>query len=195
MTDDRVRIVETQTLHRKFLHLSKVTAQYVNLAGHIQTIEREIHDHGNAATIFLYDPARKVTVLVRQLRLAAFLNGDDGWLIETPAGLLDGDEPEAAITREVMEETGYRVENIRHLFDAYMSPGSVTEKVSFFAAEIDLALKHGNGGGVVSEGEDIEVLEIELEDALAMVAGGEIIDGKTIMLLQWAELNYLKTRP
>lgn len=188
--DERIEILDQVTLHRKFVHLQKVTLRHATLSGGTQIVEREIHDHGNAATIFLYDPSRKMTVLVRQLRVPAFLNGDDGWLIEAPAGLLDGEGAQDAICREAMEETGYRVEGARHLFDAYMSPGTLTEKVSFFAAEIDLGVKAGNGGGLEGEGEDIEILEMPLATALAMMADGRIIDAKTIMLLQWAAGHY-----
>lgn len=186
----RVRIIERVTLHKNFLHLQKVTAEHVTVSGGRQVIEREVHDHGNAAAILLYDPKRRVTVMVRQLRLPVHLNGDDGWLIEAPAGMLDGEHPDVAICREAMEETGFRVEKPRHLFDAYASPGSLTEKVSFYAAEIDLSVRAGEGGGHEHEQEDIEVLEIPIDAALEMVTDGRICDAKTIILLQWAARHY-----
>ena len=188
--DPRIRILDRQTLSKRFVNLEKVTIEHATRSGGRIVVEREVHDHGNAAAILLYDPARKSVVLVRQVRVPAFLNGDESWMIEAPAGLLDGDDPAAAIIRESMEETGYRVENAEYLFDAYMSPGTLTERVSFFAAEIDLGKKIGRGGGLVDEGEDIEVLELTLETAFGMIATGEIRDGKTIMLLQWATMRY-----
>jgi nudix-type nucleoside diphosphatase (YffH/AdpP family) len=186
----KIRIIDTETISKRFVHLQKVTIDHVRLDGGRQTVVREIHDHGNAATILLYDPATTSVVMVRQLRVPVFLNGGEGWLIETPAGLLDGDDPATAIAREAMEETGYLVENPRYLFDAYMSPGTLTERVSFFAAEIDASKRVGAGGGLEDEGEDIEILELPLSEALAMIGRGEICDGKTIMLLQWAQMNY-----
>lgn len=188
--DNRIRLLDRQTLSKRFVSLEKVTIEHETRAGGRITVEREIHDHGNAATILLYDPTRKSVVMVRQVRVPVFLNGGDGWLIETPAGLLDGEHPAEAIAREAMEETGYLVENAEYLFDAYMSPGAVTERVSFFAAEIDLARKAGEGGGLAEEGEDIEVLELPLSQAFDMIGAGEICDAKTIMLLQWARMRY-----
>lgn len=188
--DDRVRILKRETLSKRFVNLEKVTIEHATRSGDRITVEREIHDHGNAAAILLYDVGRKSVLLVRQLRVPVYLNGGEGWMIEIPAGLLDGDHPAEAIAREAMEETGYLVENAEYLFDAYMSPGTLTERVSFFAAEIDLSKKAGEGGGLATEGEDIEVLDLTLDAAFAMVATGEICDGKTIMMLQWAKMRY-----
>ena len=185
-----VKILKSETLYKRFVHLQRLTVQHDTLAGGSQTVEREIHDHGNAATILLYDPGRKSVILVRQLRVPPILNHDDGFLIEAPAGLLEGDDPTSAIIREAMEETGYRIDRAEYLFDAYMSPGTLTERVSFFAAEIDVTMKAGAGGGLEEEGEDIEILEIPLKDAFAMIGSGKISDGKTIMLLQWAVMKY-----
>jgi nudix-type nucleoside diphosphatase (YffH/AdpP family) len=189
-SDPRITLLDRQTLSKRFVNLEKVTIEHATRSGGRITVEREIHDHGNAAAILLYDPARKSVVLVRQLRVPVYLNGGEGWMIEIPAGLLDGDHPAEAIAREAMEETGYLVENAEFIFDAYMSPGTLTERVSFFAAEIDLAKKVGEGGGLESEGEDIEVLELTLDAAFAMITTGEICDGKTIMMLQWAKMRY-----
>jgi len=188
--DSRITVLDRQTLSKRFVNLEKVTIEHATRSGDRIIVEREIHDHGNAAAILLYDPDRGSVVLVRQLRVPVHLNGGEGWMIEIPAGLLDGDHPAEAIAREAMEETGYLVENAEHLFDAYMSPGTLTERVSFFAAEIDLAKRAGEGGGIASEGEDIEVLDLALDTALAMIATGEICDGKTIMMLQWAKMRY-----
>ena len=190
-TEAKIRILGREKIYDRFVKLEKLTVEHETLTGGRQTIVRDIHDHGNAATILLYDPTRKTVVLVRQLRVPVWLNGGEGWLIETPAGLNDEDHPAEAIAREAMEETGYLVEDSEHLFDAYTSPGCLTERVSFFAAEIDFSKKTGAGGGLSDEGEDIEVLEIPLADAFAMIGTGEICDAKTIMLLQWASMKYL----
>jgi nudix-type nucleoside diphosphatase (YffH/AdpP family) len=189
-TEPKVKILATETLSKRFVHLQKLTVEHETLSGGRQTVIREIHDHGNAATILLYDPRRKSVVLVRQLRVPPVLNGDEGFMIETPAGLLDKDDPLTAIIREAMEETGYRIDRADYLFDAYMSPGTLTERVGFFAAEIDATQKAGKGGGLEEEGEDIEILELPLNEAFDMIAAGRIMDGKTIMLLQWAVMKY-----
>jgi nudix-type nucleoside diphosphatase (YffH/AdpP family) len=189
-TEPKVKILSSETLSKRFVHLQKLTVEHETLSGGRQTVVREIHDHGNAATILLYDPARRSVILVRQLRVPPVLNGDDGFLIETPAGLLDKDDPLTAIIREAMEETGFRIERADYLFDAYMSPGTLTERVSFFAAEIDTTRKAGKGGGLEEEGEDIEILEMPLSEAFSMIGTGKICDGKTIMLLQWAMMKY-----
>ncbi|MBM7324281.1 NUDIX hydrolase, partial [Agrobacterium sp. S2] len=120
---------------------------------------------------------------------AAFVNGDPNFMIEVPAGLLDGDDAADAIRREAMEESGYAVEKVEYLFDMYASPGTLTEKVSLFVARIDLDVQAGSGGGLEDEGEDIEVLTYGLDEAFGMIASGEITDSKTIILLQWAMLN------
>jgi nudix-type nucleoside diphosphatase (YffH/AdpP family) len=189
-SDPRITVLDRETLSKRFVNLEKVTIEHATRSGGRITVEREIHDHGNAAAILLFDPRRKSVVLVRQLRVPVYLNGGEGWMIEIPAGLLDGDHPAEAIAREAMEETGYLVENAEYLFDAYMSPGTLTERVSFFAAEIDLSRKAGEGGGLASEGEDIEVLDLTLDAALSMIATGDICDGKTIMMLQWAKMRH-----
>jgi nudix-type nucleoside diphosphatase (YffH/AdpP family) len=189
-SDPRITVLDRQTLSKRFVKLEKVTVEHATRSGGRITVDREVHDHGNAAAILLYDPERRSVVLVRQLRVPVYLNGGEGWMIEIPAGLLDGDHPAEAIAREAMEETGYLVENAEFLFDAYMSPGTLTERVSFFAAQVDLSKKAGEGGGLASEGEDIEILELTLDSAFAMVASGEICDGKTIMMLQWAKMRY-----
>jgi len=156
------------------------------------TQQRETYDRGNGATILLVDPARDTVLLTRQFRFPAYVNGHpDGMLVETAAGLLDDDDPETAIRREASEELGVEVGALTHAFDAYMSPGSVTERVHFYAADYSPATRTSEGGGVADEGEEIEVLELPFAEALAMVDEGRIVDGKTIMLLQWAALRRL----
>lgn len=188
-SDSRVRIIERQTLWNGFINLEQITLEQQMSDGTTARLVREVHDHGRAATILLFDPERQVVVLVRQLRIPVFMQGEPAFLIETPAGLLDGEAPEVAICREAMEETGYHIESAMHLFDAYMSPGSITERTSFFLGRIDTSKKVAAGGGLSHEGEDIEVLEIAFDEAVAMIGTGEICDAKTIMLLQWAMLN------
>ena len=185
----KIDIVEKKLLSDNWYHLHRVTFDYTGSNGQTVRLDREVYDRGNGATILLYDQRRDVVVLVRQFRMPAYLNGHSGWMIETPAGLLDGDHPEEAIRREAIEETGYQVREVRFLFKCFMSPGAVTELVHFFVASIDIEDRVSAGGGLDEESEDIEVLEVKLSDALAMIETGEIHDGKTIMLLQWAALN------
>ncbi len=185
----KAEIVHDETLSNGWTRLSRYTVDYTGSNGSTDRIYREIYHRTPAATILLYDRARDTVVLVRQFRLPLQLHGEPAWILETPAGLLDGDDPEPAIRREAMEETGYRVHNVRYLFKAYSSPGSVTEVVHFFAAVIDTTDRVSSGGGLSEEHEDIEVVEIHLDQAMAMIGTGEIIDFKTIILLQWAMLN------
>ena len=186
----RVRIVDVETLSDDWYVLKKTFFDFQQRDGTWSRQNRETYDRGNGATILLYDPDAGTVLLTRQFRLPAYVNGHpDGMLIEAPAGLLDGDHPAEAIRREAEEETGVRVGEVTHLFEVFMSPGSVTERVTFFAAPYSHADKVSAGGGVPSDGEDIEVLELRLDKALQMIGDGEIVDGKTIMLLQWAHAN------
>jgi nudix-type nucleoside diphosphatase (YffH/AdpP family) len=155
---------------------------------------REVYDRGNGATILLYNVAQQTVILTRQFRIPTYVNGNEnGMLIETCAGLLDKDDPENCIRREAEEETGYRIANPVKVFEAYMSPGSVSELVHFFIAPYEKEMKVNDGGGVDHEEENIEVLELPFTQALAMVASGEIRDGKTIMLLQHLQIRGLMT--
>ncbi|MCX2524199.1 NUDIX domain-containing protein [Larsenimonas rhizosphaerae] len=188
-TDQRVRIIESRILADDWFVLKKTTFDYLRRDNTWQRQSRETYDRGNGATLLLFNTARQTVVLTRQFRFPAFVNGHDGMLIEAAAGLLDDASPETRIRAEVEEETGYRVTHIEKVFDAFMSPGSVTERLYFFIAEYDEGDRAGQGGGVASEGEDIDVLELPLEEALAMITRGEIMDGKTIMLLQHVALR------
>ena len=184
----RVRLVGTEVLSDDWYVLRKTTFDLQRRDGSWSRESREAYDRGNGATILLYDPERRTVLLTRQFRLPAYVNGHpDGMLLEAPAGLLDGDDAEAAIRREAEEETGVRVGAVERLFELYMSPGSVTERVAFFAAPYRPDARTGTGGGLASEGEDIEVVELDAGEALAMAHRGEIVDGKTVLLLQWAE--------
>ena len=186
---DNVRLVDAQVLSNNWYTLRKISVELRRRDGQWQRLSREAYDRGNGAALLLWDPRRSTVVLTRQFRLPAFLNGSpDGQLIEACAGLLDGDEPEACIRREAEEETGYRIRTPRKLFEAYMSPGSVTEKLHFFVAEYEPGDRVRAGGGLMEEGEDIEVIEMPLAEALAAIASGRIQDGKTNMLLQHVAL-------
>ena len=186
---DRVRIENVELLSQNWGKLKKYTLAYRRNDGSWQTQSREVYDRGNGATILLYDLARRTVVLTRQFRLPAFVNGYDDLLIETPAGLLDKSTPEDGVRKETEEETGFHITHVRKVFEALMSPGSVSEKLYFFMAEYSAADRKTKGGGLAHEGEEIEILEPTIDQALAMVASGEIIDGKTIILLQHAALT------
>ena len=188
----KVKIVNTEILSNNWYTLKKLTYQIQKNNGEWQAQQREAYDRGNGATILLYNKDKRTVILTRQFRLPTFINGNEtGMLIEACAGLLDQDNPEDCIRRETEEETGYKVLDVRKIFEAYMSPGSVTELIYFFIAEYSAQMKVHEGGGMAHEQEDIEVLELAMDDAWAMISSGEIKDGKTIMLLQYARLNKL----
>jgi nudix-type nucleoside diphosphatase (YffH/AdpP family) len=191
-TAERVRVIESQVLSDDWYLLKKTIYDFRRADGSWQRQQRETYDRGNGATLLLYQLASRRVVLIRQFRFPAYVNGHDGMLVEAPAGLLDKATPEQRIRAEAEEETGYRVGEVRKVFEAFMSPGSVTEKLYFFVAEYDDASKISQGGGIEDEGEDIEVLELGFDDAMAMIRRGEIVDGKTIMLLQYAALHVFK---
>lgn len=190
--NDKVNILKTEILSNNWYTLKKVTYEYTKNDGTLQTQSREAYDRGNGAAILLYNPEKRTVILTRQFRLPSYINGNpSGMLIEACAGLLDKDNPEDCIKRETEEETGYKVSDVRKVFEAYMSPGSVTEILYFFVAEYSASMKVNDGGGIEHEQEDIEVLEITLDEAMQMIETGEIKDGKTIMLLQYAKLKNL----
>ena len=189
---DSIRIVEEKVLSDDWYLLKKTTFELRRRDGTWQRQSRETYDRGNGATILLYNAAQGTVVLTRQFRFPTYVNGNaSGQLIETCAGLLDQDDPATCIRREVEEETGFRIDGVRKIFEAYMSPGSVTEKVFFFVGAYTAADKVSEGGGEHHEGEDIEVLELPFAVALEMVNDGRICDGKTILLLQYAQLQGL----
>lgn len=187
----RIRVEEVKVLSDDWFILKKTTFAFLRSDGTWQRQSRETYDRGNGATILLYDPRRRTVVLTRQLRYPAFVNGHDDLLIEAPAGLLDAAEPEVRIRAEVEEETGFQVREVRQVFDAFMSPGSVTERLHFFVGEYAPGDRKSAGGGNAAEGEDIALLEVDLDEALAMIDAGTIRDGKTIMLLQYAALKLI----
>lgn len=189
---DRIRIRDIRVLSDDWYVLRKATFDWRRADGSWQTVSREAYDRGNGATLLPYNLATRTVLLTRQFRYPAYANGYGDLLIEAPAGLLDDATPEARIRAEVEEETGYRLADVRKIFECFMSPGSVTEKLHFFVAAYDAGMRVGDGGGVAEEGEEIEVLELTIDRALTMVETGEICDAKTILLLQYAALNVLR---
>lgn len=190
MTIKDIEIVKTEILSDNWYTLKKVTYQYTKPDGTVQQQSREAYDRGNGAVILLYNTISRTVILTRQFRIPTYINGNEsGMLIEACAGLLDQDSPEDCIRRETEEETGYQIKEAKKIFEAYMSPGSVTEILYFFIAEYTNNMKVSDGGGLQEEEENIEILEINIDDALAMIESGEIKDGKTIMLLQYIKLK------
>jgi GDP-mannose pyrophosphatase NudK len=189
---DNIKILNTELLSDNWYTLKKITYQYSLKDGTIQTQDREAYDRGNGAVILLYNKEQQTVILTRQFRLPTYINGNSsGMLIEACAGLLDKDNAEDCIKRETEEETGYKVTEVRKIFEAYMSPGSVTEILYFFIAAYSKSMKVHEGGGLEHEQENIEVLELSIDQAMKMVDNGEIKDGKTIMLLQYVKLHQI----
>jgi len=192
MTNPNIKIEETEILSDNWYTLKKVSYQYRNKDGSWELQAREAYDRGNGAAILLYNSEEKKVILTSQFRLPTYINGnDDGIMIEACAGLLDEDNPEDCIRKETEEETGYKVTKVRKIFDAYMSPGSVTEILHFFIAEYTHDMKVSDGGGLAEEQENIEVLELDAEEAYRMIDSGQIRDAKTIILLQYAQIHKL----
>jgi nudix-type nucleoside diphosphatase (YffH/AdpP family) len=186
---DRVRIRSVEVLSDDWAVLKKTVLDYRRRDGTWETQIRQTYDRGDGAVILPYDPERKTVLLVRQFRFPAYVTGHPELLIEACAGLLDADDPETAIRREAEEELGYRLRDLRHVYTSYMSPGSLTERLSFFTAGYTPTDRISDGGGHPEEGEDIEVLELSLDDALAAIHDGRIVDAKTIMLIQHLKLE------
>lgn len=190
--NDKIRDLQTTVLSDNWYVLRKVSYEFLGRDGKWQQHAREAYDRGNGATILLYNKANQTVILTRQFRMPTYLNGnEDGYMIETCAGLLDKDNPEDCIRKETEEETGYKISAVQKVFEAYMSPGSVTEILYFFVAEYNKDMKVSDGGGLQEETENIEVMEIPFAKAVEMVKTGEIKDAKTIMLLQYAQINGL----
>ena len=182
----QITLIKDKILSDNYFTLHNITYDLTRKDGEVIRHKREVYDRGNGATILLYNAKKKTVVLIRQFRVATWVNGNEsGQLIESCAGLLDNDEPEACIRKEAIEETGYQVSNVRKVFQLYMSPGGVTEIVHFFIAEYDECLRQNDGGGV--EDEDIDVLELPFTQAIEMIRRGEICDGKTVILLQYLQ--------
>lgn len=187
-----VEIIRTDILSDNWYILKRIEYEITDEQGNKTRQLREAYDRGNGAVILLYNQDQGTVILTRQFRLPTFINGNaDGMLIEACAGLLDKDDPENCIRRETEEETGYQIKDVKKVFEAYMSPGSVTEILYFFVAAYTKEMKITEGGGIEAEQENIEVLEVPFTKALEMIESGEIKDGKTIMLLQYAQIHRL----
>lgn len=190
---DRVKIKKVEVLSNDWYTLKKTTFDYLRSDGKWQTQSRESYDRGNGAVILMYNLDQQTVILIRQFRFPTFANGlSDGLLIEAAAGQLEDASPEKRIIMEAEEETGYQIDKATKIFEAYSSPASVTEKLHYFIAEYDPKKKVGSGGGLVEEGEDIEVLEVPFKQCLDMISNGEIQDAKTIILIQYAALHIFK---
>lgn len=192
MPNNKIRKIKRTLLSNNWYRLDKFSFEYQKEDGTWEAQEREAYDRGNGAAILLYNREKKTVVLTKQFRMPTYVNGnEDGMMVEACAGLLDGDNPEDCIRKEVEEETGYEVHDVRKVFECYMSPGSVTEILYFFVGAYEDQMKIGEGGGAADETENIEVLEYSFETALQLMASGEIKDAKTIMLLQYAQIQGL----
>jgi nudix-type nucleoside diphosphatase (YffH/AdpP family) len=192
MYNPKIEIQKTELLSDNWYVLNKITYQYHKEDQKVETQIREVYDRGNGAGILLYNTIQKTVILIRQFRLPTYLNGNKtGMMIEVCAGLLDKENPEECIIREVEEETGYQVKTVQKVFETYVSPGAVTEILHLYVGEYNSSMKVSEGGGLAGEQENIEVLEVPFIEALAMIERGEIQDSKTIMLLQYAKINNL----
>ena len=189
---DRIRVKSDRVLSDGYCVLKTTTFEWQRANGEWQTQHRETYHRDDAAALLPYNLSQRTVVLVRQFRYPAYVNGYDDLLVEAAAGLLDNETPERRIRAEAEEETGYRLGEVRKIFEAFMSPGAVTEKMHFFVAEYEPKMRVSPGGGLADEGEEIEVLELPFEQALAMIDDGRVVDAKTIMLLQYAALNIFK---
>jgi nudix-type nucleoside diphosphatase (YffH/AdpP family) len=190
--NSRIKNIQKELLSDNWYTLNKFTFDYHKDDGSWETQHREAYDRGNGAAILLYNKEKGTVILTKQFRMPTYVNGnEDGMMIEVCAGLLDGDNPEDCIRKETEEETGYQIDNVVKVVETYMSPGSVTEILYLFIGEYEDSMKVGEGGGAAHETENIEVLEYSFEKALEMMASGEIKDAKTIMLLQYAQINKL----
>jgi len=188
--NDKVRNMQVSILSDNWYTLKKVDFEYLNNSEQWEKQSREAYDRGNGAVVLLYNTHKKTVILTRQFRMPTYLNkNQDGMMIEACAGLLDENDPETAILKEIEEETGYSIKTVKKVFESYMSPGSVTEILYFFIAEYSEEQKVSDGGGAADETENIEVLEYQFEEALDLIKRGEIKDAKTIMLLQYAQIN------
>jgi nudix-type nucleoside diphosphatase (YffH/AdpP family) len=189
MQDDPIRLVGEEVLSDGYYPLKKVTYEQRRRDGSWQRETREVYDSASGAAVLLYNLERRTVLLTRQFRIGAHLSGHAGFLIEAAAGVLDGASPADRIRAEIREETGYRVERVDKVMELFASPGSLTERVHYFVAAYDQSMREGAGGGKRDEGEDIEVIELSFEDAIARVASGEIADAKTVVLLQYLQLH------
>jgi len=192
MIDKQIKNIEKKLLSDNYYILNRFTFDYLMSNGKWVNQMREVYDRGDGAGILLYNKAKKTVILTKQFRMPTYLNdNEDGFLVEIPAGMLDKDNPEACIIRETEEEVGYKLKSVKKVYEAYSSPGVMTEKMHFFIGEYTNDMKVSAGGGLDSEHEDIEVLEMTFENAVNMLNNGEIVDTRTIVLLQYAIIHKL----
>ncbi|MDD7887633.1 GDP-mannose pyrophosphatase NudK [Flavivirga sp. 57AJ16] len=192
MATNRIKNIVSKLLSDNHYILKKLTFDYLMKNGKWVTQMREVYNRGDGAGILLYNKEKQTVILIKQFRMPTYMNdNEDGFLVEICAGLLDKDNPEACIIREAEEEVGYRIKEVKKVYEAYSSPGVMTEKMHFFIGEYTDDMKVNNGGGLDSEHEDIEVLEIPFTEALNMLSTGKIVDTRTIVLLQYAIINKL----
>ncbi|WP_343485890.1 GDP-mannose pyrophosphatase NudK [Allomuricauda sp. d1] len=192
MKNGNIKNIKKEILSDNWYTLNKYTFDYQKEDGTWETQHREAYDRGNGAAILLYNKNKGTVILTRQFRMPTYVNGnEDGMMVEVCAGLLDGDNPEDCIRKETEEETGFKIDNVQRVMETYMSPGSVTEILYLFVGAYEDRMRVGEGGGAAHETENIEVLELKFEEALKMVQTGEINDAKTILLLQWVQINEL----
>jgi nudix-type nucleoside diphosphatase (YffH/AdpP family) len=185
--NDRVRIEKVEPLSHNWAKLDRYVISYRRSDGRTDRLVREVHDHGHGATVLPYDKARGTVLLVKQFRLPAFLNGEEGFIIETCAGLLDGDDPAICAKREAEEELGFRLWNLRQMASTFMTPGAVTERLTMFLADYSHDDRIGAGGGEEHEGEDIEIVEMPFDELRSLAKQGQVIDAKTLMLTLFLE--------
>lgn len=192
MNNPKIKINSIQNLSNDWYKLDKINFDYKTKKGQWKNQTRESYDRGDGAAILLYNAIKKTIILTKQFRMPSYLNGNnDGMVVEVCAGLLDQDDPLTCIKKEAEEETGYKITNPVKLFELYSTPGAVTEKIHYFIAEYNDAMKISDGGGLENETEEIEVLEIDFNEAFTMILNGEIIDAKTVLLLQYIKINGL----
>jgi len=186
----KVRNIKKEVLSKAWYRLYRYTFEYQKEDAEWEIQQRESFDRGNGVAIFLYNPKSGKVILTRQFRMPTYVNNNpDGMMVEVCAGVLDGDDPETRMIKEVEEETGYRIPQVQQVFETYMSPGAVTEKLHFFIGEYDESMKVSAGGGVERESENIEVLELDFESAYNMISSGEMQDAKSILLFQYARIH------
>lgn len=192
MNNPKVKIKEIKNLSNDWYTLDKVNFDFQLKNGNWQNQNRECYNKGNGAAILLYNTNKKTVILIKQFRMPSYLNGNsNGMMIEVCAGLLDGDDPLTCIKKETEEETGYKIDTPIKILESYTSPGAITEKIHYFIAAYVDEMKVNDGGGLATESEEIEVLEINIDKALSMIADGNIEDAKTIILLQYVRLQGL----
>lgn len=192
MSIDNIKNIHSELLSKQYYTLNKITFDYLMSNGNWVTQIRECYDRGDGAGILLYNKEKQTVILTKQFRMPTYMNDNpDGLLIEICAGMLDKDNPEACIIRETEEEVGYRLKTVTKVFEAYSSPGVMTEKMHFFIGEYTDNMKVSDGGGLESENEDIEVLELPFKETITMLNNGEIHDARTIILLQYAQIHKL----